>query len=281
MSVRHIPFLDSEKWYLIGVDHGKGEKMRPWRYRTISLHGPRSEASIHWCLFRYHFGVGFQFGRNGSESDVGLNVYFGPIGSVYLRLRAPWTAWARISKDRHPKDWYYVRHYGLRLFPYRNCYISGEWADRDGLWESGQPWWRSWAITKTMILGRTHHESITIDSGSTSITMPEGDYPAAWEEEETTSRYVRFPGTLLDRIRGPFRRQNVTVRVEGGIPSEGKGENSWDCGMDGTFAVGSASLSEAIEHYASSVLRDRKRNGGPHNLQRPTSVSELVRREEM
>lgn len=117
MPIRHVPGLDPERWYVIDVDRTDGQRPA-WQARSVSLHGPNCEARVEWAVLRRGFGVGFELGRNGGESDVGVNLYAGPIGSVWLRLRAPWTQWTRVDRDRHPDDWYWPRHSGIKLFPY-------------------------------------------------------------------------------------------------------------------------------------------------------------------
>jgi hypothetical protein len=66
----------------------------------------------------------------------------------------------------------------------------------------------------------------------------------------------------------------VDLDIPGGIPHEGKGENSWDCGMDGLFGCSGATVAEAIANAVRHTQRDRERYGGPHNLTRPMTVAE-------
>ena len=274
MTVLRLPFLDHDKWYVINVDRSD-DGANPWQSRLVSLHGPNSTASVEWSLLgKYKFGWGFELGRNGGESDLGLNLYFGRLAKLWFRLRAPWTRWARIDKDSGDKDWFYARHTGLVIHPHEDCYLRGEFEALDGHWSKGDPWWRSWSITKTTILGRRTFDIQTGDSGEARIPLPEGVYVGTWQEEAYTNRYVRFPGTLIDRIFGPRSHKLVNVSVEGGIPVEGKGENSWDCGMDGIFGISGPTLADAIGNYTKAVLRDRDRHGGPHHLQRPMTVRE-------
>lgn len=277
-ALRYIPGLDSERWYVIDVDHGKDSGRPPWQERAVSLHGPNSTASVSWSLIGKHgFGYGFQLGRNGCESDLGLNLYAGRLASVWLRLRSPWTKWARVTEERDPKGWYHPRHTALRFVPHEGCLVSGEWDAHDGHHSRDDPWWRSWSITRTTILGRRSMETIDGETGTTVVPLPEGAYPATWKRREYVSRYVRFPGTLRDRINGPRRHHTISLDIEGGIPVEGKGENSWDCGMDGVFGTSGATVEDSVANAVRAVLRDRKRYGGPHNLTQPTSVSEASR----
>ena len=247
-----------------------------WRHRGTWLYGPRTEAHAEWRLFaKKGHGYGFQFGRNGSESDIGLDLYAGPLGSLWARLRSPWTRWARISQERDPENWYHARHYGVTLFPWNGCIIQAEFGALEGRSSRGDPWYRDMTLTTRMILGNQTTTTETVEMGLTNVPMPEGNYAASWEKKRRTWRYKRWPGRLIDIVRGPRVRDYVTLDIAGGIPFEGKGENSWDCGMDGLFGCGGRTVEDAVGHAVSSVLRSRERYGGPHNLTQPTSVREL------
>lgn len=113
-----------------------------------------------------------------------------------------------------------------------------------------------WPVVAWLI-GRTEYEIVeTGASESVRVHMPEGDYAAT----------VR-----ADRVRWNRRWWNgrmwwrATIDVPGGIPHEGKGENSWDCGEDATFGCTFAvederpSAHEIATRLAHSVLRDRAR----------------------
>ncbi len=279
MTVRHLPrLLNPEHWYVIDVDRSDG-KRPPWQERLVSVHGPNSTVSAEWSLLGKHgFGYGFQIGRNGGESDLGLNLYAGRLASVWLRLRAPWTKWARVSEAADPKNWYYARHTGIRVHPHEGCLLAWEWDAYDGMWSRDTPWWRDWALRWADIAGRTKAETIDGETGATVVPLPEGTYPATWKRTEYVRRYVRFPGTLLDRINGPKRHHTVNIDIPGGIPVEGKGENSYDCGMDGLFGVNGATVEDAVANAVRSVLRDRSRYGGPHHLPHPMTVAEAADR---
>jgi hypothetical protein len=273
VSVKHLPWLDSEKWYVIHVNQGEEKGWPAWRHSGLWLHGPHSEAHAEWCLFGpYRFGLGFEFGRNGGESDLGLTLHAGRIGNLYLRLRAPWTSWARVRPDRPEK--YTPRHTGLTLFPDKGVWLRLGFEELADQWTKGQPWWRSWSFGKRDVMGPTEHQPDTIEVGMTQIPLPEGKYQATWEHKVTTTRYKRFPGTWRDRVAGPRMRSDFWLDIPGGIPVEGKGEDSWNCGMDGLFGCGATTLEAAIGQAVSHVLRDRKRYGGPHDLTRPMTVAE-------
>jgi len=270
--IRHLPLLDHDRWYVIDVNHGEDNGWPSWRHRGLWLHGPDIEAHAEWTVFGTGFGLGFSFGRNGGESDLGLDLHLGRLSSLYLRLRAPWTKWAQVGRDK-PEP-YLARKTGLVLFPDRGVFVRGGFEEHDGVWERGQPWWRSWSLSATILLGKTRSNTETTDTGHIGVTMPEGTYVATWSRRVTVTRYVRALGTWRDRLLGPRQHTYVDLEIDGGIPIEGKGENSWDCGMDGLFAISGRSVEDAIGKAVGHVLEDRKRHGGPHHLPRPMTVAE-------
>jgi hypothetical protein len=261
MTVKHL--FGREDVYLIHVERGV-------RSHFVSLHTPKAEASAEWKLGGRGFGVGFTLGRNGGESDLGLDIYAGRLASLWLRLRAPWTKWARVDQASGDPDWYYARHTGVRLFPHEGCFLRVEVEARDGRSSRSDPWWREMRVGKTQILGRTRHEREVVETGETVVPMPEGNYAATWKRERWTRHYVRFPGTLL----APRSHESVTLDIAGGIPHWGKGENSWDCGMDGLFGIGGATVEAAVGNAVAAALRSRKSYGGPHRLPHPMTITE-------
>lgn len=272
MSVRYLPKLDPDKWYVITTNHGT-KKGRPWQEQKVSLHGPKIEASASWSVLgKYSHGLGFQFGRNGSDSDVGLDVYAGKLGSLWLRLRSPWTKWAKVRG--RGDGWYHPRHTGLRLFS-GGSWLRIEW---DSASDGGRKLRREWSLTSWKVLGRQSVDREPGPSGVARVPLPEGNYTATYETETLTRRYVRWPGKAIDLLRGPKRLQSVNLSIEGGIPVEGKGDNSYDCGMDGLFGCSGSTVEEAVGNAVKFVLRDRQRYGGPHDLDRPMTVTEAEQR---
>lgn len=271
MTIHHL--FDREDWYIISHDRSDDRKPRPkWHHHGVWLHGPQVEAHAEWNIFDRGFGVGFQFGRNGGESDVGLNLYLGRLASVWLRLRSPWTKWARVREGKPMQ--YYARHSGIRLFPHTGKLIDIEIDNLDGYWSRDQPWWRSFGVSRTDILGRNRVERTEIDSGAVRVPMPEGNYDATYKTEQWVRRHVRYPGKARDWF-GVQSGISTSVDIPGGIPVEGKGENSYDCGMDGTFGITAPGrVEQVVGTLVGSVQRDRNRYGGPHDLDRPMTVAE-------
>jgi hypothetical protein len=280
VTIKHL--FGRKDIYLISTDYGSEEGRPSWQYRALSLHTPRTESRVEWNLFDRGFGYGFIFGRNGDGSDVGLDLYGGRLFSIWLRTRTPWTKRFRVQKDdrpgHDPHDYLYARKTGLKFFPHQDCYLQILIEDREGVWTRGQPWWRDISLGKTQLFGKTESFSAEVDKGETMVPLPEGNYLATWSEVKVTNRYLGRLGRLRDRILGPRHHSYVDLDIPLGIPIEGKGENSWDCGMDGLFGCGGQTLEEAVGNAVKSVLRDRRRYGGPHDLERPMGVAEAESR---
>jgi hypothetical protein len=268
---------DESRWWWHGIAE---DKRHPWRHYRLYLHDrtedyKRSvEGHIEWCLLRREgHGFGLQFGRNGSESDIGLDVHVGRLGSVFTRFKSPWTEWARIEqRGDDDRDWYKARHYRVSLFPHKGCWFVAQWDARANEWSRGQPWYREINLCDWHVWGRVATDTTEEGTGECMIPMPEGTYRATWEKETRTRRYVRWPGKVRNYWQRPHT--SVTLDIPGGIPHWGKGENSWDCGMDGLCGCGGSTLEEAIGRAVSSSLRDRERYGGPHNLPHPMTITE-------
>lgn len=133
-------------------------------------------------------------------------------------------------------------------------WIEHPW-ERQMEWRSSDPWWKK-SITLHVgdwLLGRSRCEITKGPPSTVYVPLPEGSY-----------RALATPETFIWRRRFyvPMRRRDsVSLHIEGGIPYSGKGENSWDCGDDGLWGIGGATIEEAIGNAVASVLKSRRRYG--------------------
>jgi hypothetical protein len=258
--------------------YGNSTEERGWRSGWHALAGPNTKSRIEWHLLGEGFGIGVQLGRNGTESDLGLDLHVSRLGSVWLRHRSPWTRWLRIT-DHDRDHWYEARHYGIRLRPHRGCWVRIQFGAYEGMGPKGRRW-REVSFSPRSVFGLNDYEQVEGWSGMTNIPMPEGNYPSQWTEVTTTTRYTRPLGRLRDRVIGPRTSRYIKLDIPGGIPVEGKGENSWDCGMDGILGSSGPTIEDAVANCVRSALRRREQYGGPHNLPRPMSIAEAEQRED-
>ncbi len=124
---------------------------------------------------------------------------------------------------------------------------------------SSAPWYRKLHsfYPVDFFLGRQKCDTQETGSESVEIPMPEGVYHGLAKFETRTWKRTRWPWAKS--------RKSVWITVpDGGVPFPGKGENSWDCGMDGLCGAGvdGESVEEAIGHFVGAVLSNRRRYGG-------------------
>jgi hypothetical protein len=129
-------------------------------------------------------------------------------------------------------------------------------------WRSADPWWRkgvTWHLLDALLGKRVHVHEVLEPWRPVLVPMPEGCHETLMRPEARTWKRARWPWWPLT-----IRQEYIEIRIEKGIPFEGKGESGYDCGEDGLFGCSSSSFSyeKAIAHVVESVLTSRKRYGG-------------------
>ena len=214
--------------------------------------------SICWCFPTEHIMI--SFGINGGDSNDELTFSFGcGLFALWLSLKfhsftvGHWSEYTDkkffINEEREFDLYYFNRALWIRL-----------WGDPMGGWSRDM----SWHLTShcfrfdDFLFGKQIYSEKDITSGEIFIPMPEGCYKANFRQ------YIG----IWKRTRLPFKTQRMmfTIDIPKGIPHEGKGENSWDCGEDGTYGLTAQSLTveKAIGEVVSCVLKSRKRYGHSH-----------------
>lgn len=120
------------------------------------------------------------------------------------------------------------------------------------------PFWYRMSIDFPRLLkGKGKFTTEIIEERDVLVPMPEKAYAAHVKRVKCTTTYPRW-----------FKKESFIVSIDitekGGIPFEGKGENSWDCGHDAThgFSTHGASIPHAVGGLVGSVLRSRVQYGG-------------------
>lgn len=124
-----------------------------------------------------------------------------------------------------------------------------------GDWRRDDPWWKKQITVDVvdLLIGRRRCTATMGKPFETFVPMPEGSY-----------RATAIPETHVWRRRWYWplrRRDSVYLRIQGGIPFSGKGENSWDCGDDGLWSISGETLERAIGNAVASALESRRRHG--------------------
>lgn len=143
---------------------------------------------------------------------------------------------------------------------------------RDDEWRSTDPKWRRNSIHFDRLLMGKHSVAYEVlEEGNFLLPFFEGTYRVKVIKKMRVDSWQRW-----------FTRKSVCFEVEAGymengkwvelpIPHQGKGENSWDCGEDGTYRMyfhscnmenkERSSLYEGALYFWRSCMRQRERYG--------------------
>lgn len=208
-------------------------------------------------------------GGEDNMAQVGLVVPFLGRFSFGVRVPRSWTKgwvyhrrewtlrlgyvgrWAEllIASDEHMRDTGMVSYYKRKR-------EQGEESHTTRAQE-----WPGWHLTlqprlKDRLFGRTICTTIEGEQEPVIVPMPEGNYPGRLKREERVWKRPRWPWIAQ-------RRVDYWVDMDIGVPTPGKGENSWDCDDDGIFGTGGKTKAEAVANVTSAALRQRERYAGP------------------
>lgn len=117
-------------------------------------------------------------------------------------------------------------------------------------------WWHQYINLADFFFGRSKCTTEILEERDIVVPMPEKSYPAKAKMMLYTWSRPRWFDKKLKRVE---------IDVPGGIPHEGKGENSYDCGQDATFGMTTGechSIAEGVGKLVGTVLHDRVRYGG-------------------
>lgn len=239
----------------------------------------RPSASLYADFHYRHIGLTVRVGGEDSDISIAFGLGFYVVASLHF---LPWSfrSWTHKWADRraeankarglgstwaHELDPMDGRETGFTVHD-RSVWVN-LWHN-DSCWSSEDkkvwPWegngW-NWTIhVVDRLLGdMKYEEGDVVDEQDTYVTMPEGRYPAHVE-----IRKVRWGRRWW---KGPWHYR-ASVELTSPILFEGKGENSWDCGEDGTYAMTLAaqrdrmSVHDATREVAMDALRTREKRGG-------------------
>jgi hypothetical protein len=261
---RHVKAEDGPLWR-----HGRAWFSIRQAGRLHPPSGRRSDLGVNfeWRLFPKRgstFGVGWQikWGTNGSETTPDLSIHLGRLGDLWV-----------MPSGVIPYRWLERHHpdgrvdYDTRVFSVNVGaeVFRWEWWNRADQWSRSDPWWMRGSVNyKDRLFGRHAHRTEVTGSGVTVIPMPEGPYPATWEQETSTWTRTSRLGRARDRVFGPLVKTSVRLTPGKPVPVPGKGESDWDCGDDHIHSVGGATVEDAVANMVRSALRTRKNYDGLH-----------------
>lgn len=192
--------------------------------------------------------------KNGwQEEAIGFSIAC-PLFAIWLGFRNNWL-YNILEPITKRKDQKYTHGRNIGLSFYGGTLNIHLWADEMESRSVDPKWWDFHIDFKDLILGRSKYSKEILEEGDTQIVMPEGDYPARYKVEKATWKRPRWFKLV---------KEYIEFDIPIGIPHEGKGENSWDIGMDGTFGIGEewkGNVHEATKKIALRCLETRQRYG--------------------
>lgn len=228
---------DSPKKYLL---HG-----RFWLGDKFQLNGE-------WCIPSKSFDLSLDLNHYG-DTAIGGRISLWLV-SLYLSVenRFLYNFFEKLTKR---KDQKYTNGRCMGISWNNRIFRIDLWNDPMESRSVDPKWWHIVIDFDRLLKGRPIHSEKVLEEREIVIPMPEKSYSA-------TAR------KLLWRVDYPrwFSREGITIDIKcpEGVPFEGKGENSWDCGKDATFEMSCSArtIPEGVGKFVGSVLVDRVKNGG-------------------
>lgn len=207
-------------------------------------YGSTPKLRCEWSAPTHFFHIGFSF-REPFEDTAQFHFACG-LFAIWLTLEARW-AW--LPQNRRCEISFH--HWTIWVHPWSKAH---EWTRSD-------PWWvRGFSINlPDLFLGRAKHSEESFSTHEVVVPLPEGSYPATVRMFESTWKRPRWFARRLLRAE---------INVPSGIPHDGKGESSWDCGEDATYGLTCCadSKEDAIGKLVASVLTSRRKHGAARDL---------------
>lgn len=240
--------LQRRIWIFLTRDedyHGPNE-------RTIEIELDLFNRQAQWVLGLH---AGPVLGRDDDER-VMLHVALPLLGQVFLSFRGPPVP---AMKEGH--------EFEARFSFVDPTLVASLTAHGDGSggWRRDDPWWKRGVQLDLveLVFGRQETFTKKRSLGWVDVPMLEGTYKAKVYRVTYTHVRPRWPfltrHALYDfrRFKGPNGGKS--------IPFPGKGDNSWDCGMDGLFGISvpiRGSLQDAVGYVVGKVLETRVERAG-------------------
>lgn len=230
---------------------------------------PSWEWYVSWVLFVSHCGINLTVGSGDCKRGVSISIQIPYLFSVWVQLESKFTKWLcwkllpigeyeykgeknKYIEEKREID-FSIHHWS---FWWTIWYDDASWKNTDSKLRRNSFGFEDFF---DLFLGEIIIKRLTIDEGKMYVPMPEKTYEAKYVLFERTDYRKRWP-------RFPFRRvyYKGEVDVDGGIPTPGKGENSWDCGSDATYSLSCLARTKwgLMGKMVESVMRDRFRYGG-------------------
>ena len=249
----------------VNVRNDEGEEVLSGRFEGYVFSGAR------------HTGIGL----STDDDTAGVQLYVGlaHLGNAWVTVGSPALSgriYRRWKKSLPDVDVAEVKFHDRAVW-WSLWHSKWSWSSKTPRWRKGAFHWWDWLTGKPV-----YRSEVTDGPRRIGIPMPEGVYEASITMSHDTWKRPRWPW--------PQERNGYDIKVisrpgpdgpydpgldppNGYVPVPGKGENSWDCGGDGTFGQsGSArTVEQAIGDFVAGALRERQRHAGRHDYAEPIS----------
>lgn len=260
----YIPGDGSERFHFFSqnLNEDRHGRVKGWPYHgRCWLRSQWFGAKFCWNLWTHFCGVSFSYDW---EDGFSWHISFPPFAfwfslSGFRKFRDWWCSrsWLKAWNEKfggYPDSHKYT-HFVFFSISIFNWALHWDFFKFDWGWSHLMPkWMDGYLDIPNLLLGHQKCSKEILKVVDTEIPMPEGTYPANVKMTRMTWKRPRW-----------FSKSGyyAEVNIPKGIPHEGKGENSWDCGEDRLFGqhVRADNVSDAIASVVKSVLREREKYG--------------------
>lgn len=214
--------------------------------------GQKPQVNLEWCIPSRSLRFMLNLNDYGDDAfSISFSVFLFSI-HVGFDWRPLYRLLEKITKR---KDQKYTNGRQVGFYFYSNTFYLMLWNDPDEYRREDPKWWKFRIDFQDLFWGKPIHSKEVLEERTVIIPMPEKSYVGL------ATLYVQrwtYPRWFTKEFKG------CEIKVEEGIPMEGKGENSWDCGRDATYGLscGAKTIPEAVGKLVGSVLNDRVKYGG-------------------
>jgi hypothetical protein len=273
------PSGDRRVWFHSqNLNEDRAGNVKGWPYHGrcwmhLASQSKRSKTfRFSWNLWTHFCGVSL-----GTDSEEGGLSFFVGLPPVAFWVGVPVPAqkllqndfWARWNEKTGGYKGSH-RYTSFRVFDVRVHDQTLHWSflKFDWGWSRQMPKWMDGHFglrdIKQALLGKEKYEEHVYQERDIVVTMPEGEYKGKAKQFDGVWFHERFD--FIEK-----RVPRVSIELVEAIPFSGKGENSWDCGEDGTTGITcfARTIEEGIGQLVGSVLETRKKRGDPMKWPRP------------
>lgn len=200
--------------------------------------------------------IGFYYSRNWEYKHAMFEIEYRPFSrrNIAITFAIPYLFYVGLKFKffKFGKKEIIVFHIAFhnRAFWWNFCTPKDEW-------HASTPRWRKGAFHfQDFFFGKPTCSTEVVEERDVLVPMPEKSYQATAQLVRYTWSRPRWFDKVVIRCE---------IKVKEGIPHEGKGENSWDCGPDATYSMTTGecrSIAEGVGRMVGSILRDRVKYGG-------------------